>query len=63
MLKQTFDLSMNLGEKKIFETNFNLQFDYASLNQVELVKYLGDLVEHNLDDYHDAIEVWNNQFI
>jgi hypothetical protein len=61
--KDVFDFYENLEVEKVFETNFSETLDAAVHFREQVIEYLGQLIESELEDYFDALEKWNEHII
>lgn len=59
LLKEIFEFHHQLEDEKIFKSNFKQSFIKGSMLQDEIVNYLGELIEFDSTNYHNALEMWN----
>lgn len=63
LLKEVFNFYEELEKEKIFNTNFGDILNKGEKVQNEIVQYLGELINFDIDqDYYDALEKWNEVF-
>ncbi|WBL26780.1 hypothetical protein [Zunongwangia sp. HGR-M22] len=62
VFKSVLDFYEELEKNKIFETKITETMTNASKQQKEIVQYMGDLIQYDVQDYNDAVEQWNKHF-
>ncbi|KAA0129305.1 hypothetical protein FY557_05240 [Chryseobacterium sp. SN22] len=61
MFKKIIDFYREMETNNIFDTNFGGAIDAAEKVEKEIIEYLGQLIEFNLTEYHNALNLWNSQ--
>ncbi len=61
--KRIIDFYIELEDEKIFKTNFKVAFEKGAEIKHEMIEYLGQLINFNLDDYNNALELWNKKIL
>lgn len=57
------DFYEELEENEIFDTSFSQAIKEGAKMQTPIIDYLGQLIQFNLDDYNNALELWNKHII
>lgn len=59
VFKKILDFYEELENEKVFDTTFGNAMNEGAEIQTEISEYLGQLVEFNETEYHNALELWN----
>lgn len=61
--KQIVEFYIELEQQLIFHSKFQTALEFSFEVRDEIVEYLGNLIQFNTEEYHNAMDRWNSQHI